>query len=426
MLKYARTGEADWLQYYKRHKKMSESTFVQSQLTHLSRISVYPALGKVRVMISSQHLGEGILLTMQNLAQLVAMTPEAMPDYVVVLAVRPNIGVEFCVLVLEPLQSQLLLQVQEGSRRRGGRRSTACAAPDPPLEIKIHRSVLVALRAAQKRLNGAVHVPFQQEHGNGRMTVPPSEAESLTPTAPHVIEHRPRGPFQEQYNVALHLLQKLSGGGLSKIEEFQDLDFCVLCPPEETCVSEMVREVMRSGLVQCVMGEEGEGEEGILHEVQRRVIRCNSEKDIAKFSQFLAEVEATPTKLFLVVSEHADLTCSLSVGVADHTHSANMPDAVPHTCFGESKALLNQPNVVLLYVTSHPSRLETNRCLVPTSNLVHWPLQPASEAGQSEGAEFCHMDMLCSPTGRERFRGVEVREDSGFEEEFHSLCVKLR
>ena len=437
MLKYARMGESEWLQYYKRHKKMSESTFVQSQLMHLSRISVYPALGRVRVMISSEHLGQGITLTMRNLAQLVAMTTEALPDYVVVLAVRANIGVEFCVLVLEQLQSQLLLwqqksrslRVSQGSQKNArGNAEGGNVSNSVPVEIRIEKKVLVALRRTQRKLRGDVHIPFR-ELGNDSMTVPEVKAESMTPSTSHVIEHKPRGPFQEQYNVAMHLMQRISGGSAVKLENFRNLDFCVLCPPDENFVRDARRGLVMSGLVELVMGEEERqsGGEGLSNE---RVIRC-CHGDYDKFSCFLNRVHTHQETLFLVIAEHADITSTLQGGGVDDVMHGDGNHG--NSCYGEHKILLSQPNVVMLYVTSRPYRLVTNRFLVSATNEIHWPVKPLSEGdgergeeGGGEGEEFCCVAGLPGPRGKEAGPGgVVMCEDGRLEEEFHRIAVQL-
>lgn len=439
MLKYARMGESEWLQYYKRHKKMSESTFVQSQLMHLSRISVYPALGRVRVMISNEHLGQGIALTMKNLTQLVAVSAEALPDYVVVLAVRPNIGVEFCVLVLEPLQSQLLLWQQKSKTKRlyqgggknvGGPEEGRTLSPHCPVEVKIERKLLLTLRRMQRRLKGAVYIPFR-EAGNDSMTVSQPKAEVMTPSAPHVIEHKPRGPFQEQYNVAVHLMQRISGGTAIKLENFRKLDFCVLCPPEENFVRETRRRVLESGLVDLVMGEGEDGEEGEF--VEDRVICC-CENDYNKFSKFLNTIHGNQETLFLVIVEHADITNTLLRGMASNTDVTHNNRSRGNCCYGEHKILLSQTNVIMLYVTSRPYRLITNRFLVPAANEVHWPMrlsnevkgQGEGEGGGREGMKFCCVAGLPGATVKGAWSsGVVVSEDDRMEEEFHQLTAQL-
>ena len=445
MLKYARTGESEWLQYYKRHKKMSESTFVQSQLMHLSRISVYPALGRVRVMISNEHLAQGISLTLKNLTQLVTMTTEALPDFVVVLAVRSNVGVEFCVLVLEPLLSQLLLRQQKNRSRRlaqgvlknsrvasapGVATETTGGSSSSLAEIKIEKRLLVALRRLQRGLKGEVHIPFQ-EPGNRNVRVLQSKAEVMTPTTPHVIEHKPRGPFADQVTVAMHLMQRIAtGNNAVKLDNFRTLDFCVLCPPEANVVGEVRQGLVEGGLGELVRRGEGEGREEGGVALEDRVIRC-CEEDYGKFSKFLNEVHTNQETLYLVVVEHADITSSLAGGVVDDiTHSKGSGRG---GCYGEHKILLGQPNVIMLYVTSLPYRLVTNRFLVSAANEIHWPMRSSgSEVVGGEGVEreggveFCCVAGLPGTTMKGVGQGgVVVSEDERMEEEFHSIASQL-
>ena len=427
MLKYARTGEAEWLQYYKRHKKMSESTFVISQIMHLSRISVYPALGRVRVMISNEHLGQAITLTLKNLAQLVAMTTEGLPDFVVVLAVRANVGVEFCVLVLEPLLTQLLLRQQKNRSRRLAQGVLRNARIPPETghsgespssaDIKIDKKLLVVLRRLQRGLKGEVHVPFR-DPGNGGTKVSQSEAEVMTPTAPHVIEHRPSGPFPWQWQVALHLMQRLSGSSGVSLESFRTMDFCVLCPHEDSFVRGVRRGVVEGGLGDLV--REGEGE-GVLDE---RIIRC-CEDDYPKFSKFLNRVHTNQETLFLVVVEHADITSSLVGGVAYDVAHGNRNNR--GGCYGEHNILLGQANVVMLYVTSLPYRLVTNRFLVSATNEIHWPMRSPGEEIEGGGEmEFCCVAGLPGATVKGAgLGGVVVCEDERMEEKFHSITTQL-
>ena len=443
MLKYARTGESEWLQYYKRHKKMSESTFVQSQLMHLSRISVYPALGRVRVMISNEHLAQGITLTIKNLAQLVAMTTEALPDFVVVLAVRGNVGVEFCVLVLEPLLSQLLLRQQKNRWRRlahgvlkksgsasvgGAMETTAGGNPSSSAEIEIEKRLLVTLRRLQRGLKGEVHIPFQ-EPGNGNGTVSPSRAEVMTPVTPHVIEHKPGGPYGDQVSVAMHLMQRITAGGGVKLENFRTLDFCVLCPPGMNFVRGVERGMVEGGLGELVKREEGQEREGG-GALDDRIIRC-CEEDYGKFSKFLNEIHTHQETLYVVVVEHADITSSLVGGMVDDSSHGNRRN-VQGSCYGEHKILLGQPNVVMLYVTSLPYRLVTNRFLVSAASEIHWPVRtPTTEAGGEGGeregeVEFCCVGGLPGATVKGVGPGrIVVCEDERMEEEFHSIASQL-
>ena len=316
-------------------------------------------------------------------------------------------------------------------KRLGGQGDRESSAP--PVEVKIERKLLLALRRAQRRLKGAVHVPFL-EHGNGSMTVSPSEAERMAPSAPHVIEHRPRGPFQEQYSVAMHLLQRISGGTSVKLENFRNVDFCVLCPPEEeSFVRETMREVVRSGLVGLVAEGEEEKEEGGAGQgagqrrdgVEERVIRC-SEEDSHKFLKFLNRVHSNQETLFLVVVEAADIACSLAVGaVDDASHNSH---CYGNCCYGEHKILLGQSNVVMLYVTSRPYRLVTNRFLVSPANEIHWPQKPVSSSGGGggEGVEFnCVAGLLGATVKGAWSGGVVMGEDERMEEEFHHITSQL-
>ena len=76
------------------------------------------------------------------------------------LAVRANVGVEFCVLVLEPLQSQLLQKskIVQGAGKNVG--ELLERENLTPVEIKIE-SKLLTFRRMLKRMKGAVHIPFQ-------------------------------------------------------------------------------------------------------------------------------------------------------------------------------------------------------------------------------------------------------------------------
>ena len=75
-----------------------------------------------------------------------------------VLAVRANVGVEFCVIVAEPLQSQLL-QKSKGVQGAGKNVGELLERENlTPVENKIESKLLTTLRGM---LKGAVHIPFQ-------------------------------------------------------------------------------------------------------------------------------------------------------------------------------------------------------------------------------------------------------------------------
>lgn len=191
MMHYAQLGEMEWLHYYKKHKKMSESTFVQSQLMHLSRIAVYPVLGKIRVMISNQSLGEGVSVSLQNLAQLASVSKQSLPEFVVVLAVRPSATIDFCVLVLNPLQVKILQEMQgqtllNGRTRvrvkAGARLQDDCGNSDS-VRLQVDKKLLALVRSFQRKLNGRVLIPFHHPSSvSGRPTDHPASFQALSNT----------------------------------------------------------------------------------------------------------------------------------------------------------------------------------------------------------------------------------------------------
>ena len=444
---YAQLGEIEWLHYYKKHKKMSESTFVQSQLMHLSRISVYPVLGKVCVMITSQSLGEGVTLALHNLTHIAGVARQSLPDYVVVLAIRPSATMDFCVLVLESLQVKMLKELQcvlvaEGRGKRGARlreerkksqQRNACAEV-----LHINKTLLLAIRSFQRRLARRVLVPFHHpdstQMGITGDQLPQSKAESMVPSAPHVIEHKPQGPFQDQYNVAMYMLQKvMSGWGTQmKIEDYKKIDFCVLCHPDESFVGAMVRSIMDSGLVEYLqLGTEqqvgGSGDEyqvgGAIdenkvggaaytqQEAAKRVIRCNSPADAAKFASFLEEVETNRNTLYFVAVETGHLTSSIAAESWEK-----------EACFSDNRTLLcSLSNCILVFVSSHPYLLQTNRSLISYANEIHWPQKPHPQ-GSNDHMYFCTATEYQSDQWD---YGVRFAEDEPFEELFQKTCASL-
>ena len=214
-------------------------------------------------------------------------------------------------------------------------------------------------------------------------------------------------------------MQRISGGTL---ESFRNLDFCVLCPPEENLVREIRWGIVQSGLVDLVRGDEGQRGEGL---VDKHLIRC-CEKDFEHFSKFL-KVHTNQETLYLVRVEHADITSTLVRGVVDDvTHSNH------NSCYGEHKILLSQPNVIMLYVTSRPYRLVTNRFLVSAANEIHWPLKPVGdrreggEGGGGEEVEFCCVAGLPGATVKGVWSGgVLMCEDERMEEKFYHVTTQL-
>lgn len=501
MIHYAQLGETDWLHYHKKHKKMSESTFVQSQLMHFSRIVVYPVQGRVRLVVSNQSLSEGITETLQNLSQILSSSSEStkttVPDYLVVMAIRPLSTIDFCILVLDPLQVQLLSEMkllsshhETRSRRYHRQRSNerSHAAPSPRAlrnltpttstgnhmncsssrsassssNLQIDRSILFSVQSFHKKLKGEVLFPYSSTElknmeprtcitGSGlTATMTMSDAGSMTPNAPHIIEHRPRGPFQDQYNVAMYMLQRiLSSGAKSKIEDFQAVDFRVLCPPDATFVSQTVSEIVASGVLSHLTSSPtattcssaaASPQEGrfnfttsMYSEAERKVICCSS-KNSGGFQAFLKEVESNHSTLYVVVAENGHLTNSIA-----HSHSHSGSESTPstntsstnnstaYTYVSDSHRLLcSFSNCVLLYVSSHPYSLQTNRSLVSPSCEIHWPVN-AQLARDDTGLRFFSCEDYQSPPSKGVLNQPEhmVRfcEDHSFEEMFQNNAL---
>lgn len=434
MMHYAQLGEIEWLHYYKKHKKMSESTFVQSQLMHLSRVSVYPGLGKVKVMISNQNLGDGVTLALHYLAQLIGVSREYLPDFMVVLAIRPSSTIDFCVLVVDSLQVRLLMETQvalpvpvaskraskwrASSNDRQQRRSWPNTLAAHKVSITIDQSLLAPVRDFHRKLCGQVLVPFHRpSSGSCHSSVPdsnlvtrsplvlPEVAQGLVPPAPHVVEHRPQGPYQSQYNMALYLLQRLISmwGSEKKIEEYKSVDFRVLCPPEESFVQQTIGQVTESRIINYLgLGGGRDGEE-----VRERVLRCGSSNQLDCFLEGLDE-----ETLYVVIAEAGHLTTRItSYG---HRSAAALSDS--------EQLLCRHDNVLLLYVSSQPYALQTNRFLVSFANEIHWPLPPC-------GADKEESGFFSSPRPDQSARwphGVDFREDNVFETMFQSSCKDIR
>ena len=496
MIHYAQLGETDWLLYHKKHKKMSESTFVQSQLMHFSRIVVYPVQGKVRLVVSNQSLSEGITDTLQNLTQILVSsesTKATVPDYLVVMAIRPLSTIDFCILVLDPLQVQLLSEMKlltshHDSRQRRSHRQTpngrsqhVSSSPGRPLrtltstntgshahssssssttkspsssnEPQIDRNILFSVQSFHKKLDGDVLLPYGSTElryvelksciaGSRWTTMSQSDAESMIPSAPHIIEHRPRGPFQDQYNVAMYMLQRiLSSGAKSKIEDFQAVDFRVLCPPDATFVSQTTSEIVSSGVIGHLTSSPSSNASSptdgkfsfttsAYAEAERRVICC-SPKDSSRFQAFVKEVESNQNTLYLVVAENGHLTNSIVHSSSPTSNSDSGSEEANNMYLSDNQKLLcSFSNCILLFVSSHPYCLQTNRSLVSPSNEIHWPLNGQLTRGEDTGLKFfssadhqAAASSFKSTAANQAEEVVRFCEDQSFEEMFQNALI---
>ncbi len=487
MIHHAQLGEMDWLNYYKKHKKMSESSFVQAQLIHLSRVAVYPVQGKVRVVISNQSLNEGVVMALQKLAQLWTSSEQNFPEYWVVLAVRPSSTIDFCVIVTDPLQVQLLMELKtmnadsrsskkqqqnihsarsqmapgDSSVQPSSSLAVSSSEASSNLNVSISTDLLLALQSFQERLNGGLLIPFYRQDfmqnrnkedllmGMGLVRMEREEAESFSPVSSHLVEHRAKGPFQDQYNVAMHLLQKILSywGSQAKIDEYQRVDFRVLCPSEASFVSQTMMDIVEAGLVEhlrisggkksgkrrgCTDSKQsptsggeastaadgGKGASylaevaGVSKEVRSRVICCGPSGDSPQFRALLKEVEANTTTLFIVVAENGHLTNQLTF----KSPSSSGP-------FTDDAHLLCQlSNCILVNVSSFPYSLQTNRSFISFSNEIHWPISV-----DKSSLHFCSSSDFRSNQFQnlenEFEYGVRFREDQCFEEMFHEYIT---
>ena len=232
---------------------------------------------------------------------------------------RANVGVEFCVLVLEPLQSQLLQKskIVQGAGKNVG--ELLERENLTPVEIKIE-SKLLTFRRMLNRMKRAVHIPFQGLENGVYITILQSKAENMTPSAPHVIKHKPRGHFRSNHN-SPHA--ESQWWDLGKIGEFPEPRFLCTVPPRgKFSEGDQVGHSAEwtGGL------DEGQKGEGL---VDKHLIHC-CEQDFEHFSKFLNKVHTNQETLYLVIVEHADITSTLVRGVVDDvTHSNH------NSCYGE-------------------------------------------------------------------------------------------
>ena len=451
---------------------MSESTFVQAQLIHLSRVAVYPVLGKVRIVISSQSLSEGIVSTLQNMAQLLNSSEQNLPEYWVVLAVRASSTIDFCVLVMDPLQVQLLYElkalnsdmrlkkqqskvhnslvsnpIQSGMKTQAG-----LSYLNLGFKLQISKELLLIVKGFQQKLNRGILIPFYNPNsmqesdsenvlaGIGLLKVDRAVADNLCPKFSHLVEHKPQGPFQDQYNAAMHMLQKILNhwGNQTKIEEYQKIDFRVLCPPEASFVSQTIKDLADSGLVEYLkLNREGRGKSssgsaresttsssegsstrfGVNREIEERVICCGLSEDAARFQAFLKELESNKDTLYIVIAENAHLTNSVSA-----KDSASFSSSSSFVYSDNTKLLCDFTNCIILNISSHPYSLQTNRSFISFANEIYWPVST-----DKSGLHFCSANDFKSNQFQnlesEFEYGVRFRDDQCFEEMFHEAVT---
>lgn len=440
MIHYAQAGESEWIQYHKKHKKMSESTYVQSQLMHLSRMSVYPTHGRIQVQTANRSLTDGVIQVLYNLQ----CNSPSLPDYVVVMSMHISTIVNFCVLAVEPLQVLQLREVELAASIDSKRKRPAVpkkSNPSPSSKICLSSELLSVLKRFEKRWKGAVLLPFYQAESGKRL--PLEKAESLIPSSSHVIEHKPTGPFHDQYSMAVVLLQKIAAcfNSDTKIEQFNKIDFRVLCPPDASFVAQTVSEVIKSGLVEYLEDLSPNKTSGTPSnqdlssqvctdyeaEAQRRVVCCNLVSDTPRFQGLINDVQNNKDTLYLLIIENAHLTTKIASKLF---HSLNEGVTSTPSTSDSLSLLSNTSNTVFLNISSFPYSLQTSSCLIPSAtNQIHWPLKKPSTGDEKSTSTFCILRTFRKAQENLTIDGVELgvsyKEDASFEELFHKTATKL-
>lgn len=455
MIHYAQAGEAEWIQYNKKHRKMSESTYVQSQLMHLSRMVVYPTQGKVQIRTSHHNLTDGLIHVLYHLQY----SSTNLPDYVVAMALHTSATVDFCVLMIEPLQVLRLREAElaasfDSKRKRQQIKSKQVSLPQRPPSLKISPSneFLSAVRRFERNLKDVVQIPFycpETKDQQSTRLMSASIAESLVPASSYVIEHKPSGPFQEQYNMAVILLQKIlsSFNSETKIEHFKNVDFRVLCPPDASFNSQTVSEVFKSGLVEYLEdlslnkasgspsnhNSSSRTNSDYETESRRRVVCCNMSQEAPQFQGLINDVQNNRETLYLVVVENAHLTTKIASKFfpsAGKSISSELSETSSVPISDSLSLLSNTTNCIILNVSSHPYSLQTSSCLIPpTTNQIHWlPSKSPTSDGETNG-QFCSLHTFQRAhdnSGKEDAElGVAFKEDMCFEEMFYKSAARL-
>lgn len=440
MIRYAQAGESEWIQYHKKHGKMSESTYVQSHLMHLSRMSVYPTQGKIQVQTSNHSLTDGLIQVLYNFQY----NSSSLPNYVVVMSMHvstihtPTI-VNFCVLAVEPLQVLRLREVELAASFDSKRKHpTVKSSPPPSPKICLSSELLSVLKRFERRFKGAVLPPFYQVESCQRLAL--ETAKLLLPSSSHIIEHKPSGPFHNQYNMAVVLLQKIlsSFNSDTKIEQFNNIDFRVLCPPDASFVAQTVSEVLKSGLVEYLEDLSLNKTSGSPSnrdtssnvsadyeaQVRRRVVCCNLSSDIPRFQSLINDVRNNKDTLYLLIVENAHLTTKIAGKLFPSLNKS--VTSTPST--SDSLALLsNISNTIFLNISSFPYSLQTSCSLFPpATNQIHWPLKKSSASDGDPTSQFCSLRTFRKASIKDDVElGVSFKEDASFEELFHKTAAKL-
>ena len=397
-------SENQWVNYYHKHKKMTESTFVQLQFSHLARISAQLSSDNVMVIVSQNSLTEGIVMALQGIRK---SDQSVLPKFLVVIAVNQNIPSEMCVLVIDNLQCKWLAELYRSSK----------SSREPQLQrLLLPRNVLTAMKRAQLRLGDNVHAPFFVL--GGKELVTKKEVDEILPPLSSTVEHRPKGPYRELYDVALVMLQRVINVG--HMDRFQKLDFFLFSPSYPPLVSQLVKDVQESGLIQ-LLGI-GNHRDEILQAISQRIVFCTP-NSIESMNDV---IQGNRHVLFLVISKCSHITSYVTLkqrGVIDPNPTLDEN----RSC--DCRSVMSHPNVTVFHNSAQPYALLTNRSLFNPSNEIHWPRPSSSLIAKhahkhpdiSSGMEFCSLLRYESSVPVQDW--ADVREDAAFEERVLKLCA---
>lgn len=378
-LQYVRTSETVWLQYHRKHKKMSESTFVQSQFIHFLKLSVQSNTNQVCVVVSQSSLSDGINLAMSGLKK---TNPSNCPKIIAVLALHQGTNcIDFCLLIIDKVLSKSLYE---------NNKTTS--------SLLINQELLLSIHKSKHKMEGLVHCPFHVPNVVSTM-INSNEADKLVPPLAHVIEHRPIGPFPNECNVAYYLLQRVLSS--DQLERYQDIGFYILSPHYPPLLSQLVRDVAQSGLVDtCTVDA-----------IVKHIVPNNS----SAIESMIDRIKSHPSTLFVVIVKSAHVTCSI------------MNEDV--SLSSDSKEILDcHENTIVLNLSAHPYVLQTKYSLVSPSCEIYWPAPNKKPDTESSSSQFVFQSILSSSVANdsEISTTTSVREDPQFEKLVSEACNKDR
>ena len=461
----AQCGELEWLEYYKKNKKMSENPFVQSFLMHLSRIVIYCASKQVRIMISNTSLTDGIIYSLKNLSQMASDRQKMLPNFVVVLALRQDSPLEFCIISANPLQVKALIEYEIGRpadrirellmKKRGRTHSPSSVGIPGSISSRsnkyslkkshsynltfekkplvMSKDVLASLGQVRKQLNGKVLVPFSlpadSDKGVMEDKVSLDEAEKMIPPFPHIVEHLPSGPFQEQYNVALCLMQQISNADKNPgLSSYRKVDFSFLVPSDKLLYSELVSKIESFSIV-AQLNICKPVVEKVKRETVRRVICLTNARDQEKLFRLSTRASKETQTLFVVIVENAHM-------FHQELFKAMLNDTSNNIVQTSFETLMVAENVFFISVTSFPYSLISNHSMIPFSNEIYWQkCQSINQASgkkldnQCQNMTFCSSDDYLTDNHDNAAADnsqVSYREDVVFEEQFQNVCCNAK